>query len=54
MRKCTVKRIDDKIIEIDYVSDNNFELEDAFEANNAYFKLSDGKPFVSLIDVIPI
>jgi len=51
MKKSIVKRLDDRIIEIDYISDNNFELEDAIEANNAYFKLSEGKPFVSLIDV---
>jgi hypothetical protein len=50
MKKAIVKRIDDKIIEIDYISDNNFELEDAIEANNAYFKISKQKPFVSLID----
>lgn len=51
MNKATVRRIDDKIIEIDYLSESEFELEDAIKANNAYFKLSKGKPYVSLIDV---
>ncbi len=51
MAKATVRRIDDKIIEIDYLSENEFELEDAIKANNAYFELSNGQPFVSLIDV---
>jgi len=50
MKKAIVRRVDEKIIEIDYLTDNNFELEDAIEANNAYYNISKGKPFVSLID----
>jgi hypothetical protein len=50
MNKAIVRRVDEKIIEIDYISDSNFELEDAIKANDAYYKISKRKPFASLID----
>ncbi len=48
--KTTVRRLDDMIIENCYKSGVRFELKDAIEANDAYVKLANGKPFVSLID----
>lgn len=50
IEKAFIKKINDKIICLEFKDGVDFELEDAEETDKAYYELCEGKPFCSLID----
>ena len=50
IEKAYIKKINDKIICLEFKNGVDFELEDAIETDKIYYELCDGKPFCSLID----